>query len=150
MPLPAHVQICNLLYRYAELIDSGQLAACAELFRHARIHTGSGKSPLDADGLLQTWQSMLKLYPCGTPRTKHMITNPIVEVDELAGRARCRSYYTVFQATDDLPLQPIITGCYHDEFEYVEGEWRFSFRDYTLVDHIGDLSHHLKAFNYLG
>ncbi|GAA0795858.1 nuclear transport factor 2 family protein [Marinobacterium sediminicola] len=145
MAQPAHVQICNLLYRYAELIDSGQLAAAAELYRHARIHTGSEQSPLNADGLLQTWQSMLKLYPCGTPRTRHMITNPLVEVDEVAGRASCRSYYTVFQATDDLPLQPIITGRYHDEFECVEGEWRFSFRDYTLVDHIGNLRHHLTT-----
>ncbi len=144
MPLPSHVQICNLLYRYAELIDSGQLAAAAELFRHARVHTGSGQSPLDAEGLLQTWQSMLKLYPCGTPRTKHMITNPIVEVDEAAGRASCRSYYTVFQATDDFLLQPIISGRYQDEFECVDGEWRFSFRDYTLVDLIGNLAYHLN------
>lgn len=145
MLLPAHVQICNLLYRYAELIDSGQLAAAAELFRHARIHTGSEQYPLDAEGLLQTWRSMLKLYPCGTPRTKHMITNPIVQVDEAAGRASCRSYYTVFQATDDFALQPIITGRYQDEFEWVGGEWRFSFRDYTLVDQMGDLSRHLKS-----
>ncbi len=145
MPLPAHVQICNLLYRYTELIDSGQLAAAAELFRYARIHTGSKQSPLDADGMLQTWRSMLRLYPCGTPRTKHMITNPIVEVDEAAGRASCRSYYTVFQATDDFALQPIITGRYQDEFECADGEWRFSFRDYTLVDQMGDLSRHLKS-----
>lgn len=74
-----------------------------------------------------------------------MITNPIVEVDEAAGRASCRSYYTVFQATDDFPLQPIITGRYQDEFECVDGEWRFSFRDYTLVDQMGDLSRHLKS-----
>ncbi len=127
------------------MIDSGQLAAAAELFRYARIHTGSEQLPLDAEGLLQTWQSMLRLYPCGTPRTKHMITNPIVEVDEAAGRASCCSYYTVFQATDDFPLQPIITERYQDEFECVDGEWRFSFRDYTLVDQMGDLSRHLKS-----
>ena len=78
----------------------------------------------------------------GTPLTKHVITNPIVEVDEAAGTASCRSYYTVFQQTDDFPLQPVIEGRYHDEFERVDGVWRWSYRDYSLVDLVGDMSHH--------
>ena len=83
------------------------------------------------------------LHPDGTPRTKHVTTNPIIEVDEDAGTASCRSYYTVLQQTDEFPLQTIVTGRYHDRFECVEGRWRFSYRDLTLIDMVGDVSHHL-------
>jgi 3-phenylpropionate/cinnamic acid dioxygenase small subunit len=87
----------------------------------------------------------MKIYACGTPRTKHVITNPIIEIDEDAGTATCRSYYTVLQATDDLPLQVIAAGRYHDTFERVNGAWRFKYRDYSLLDLKGNLSGHLQA-----
>jgi 3-phenylpropionate/cinnamic acid dioxygenase small subunit len=93
--------ITNLLYRYAELIDAGDLPGAAALFRHAKVKSGGGE--LDEAGLLDQWRRFVKIYPCGTPRTKHVITNPIVEVDEAAGTATCRSYYTVLQATESEP-----------------------------------------------
>jgi len=93
--------------------------------------------------MLALWRAHVRLYPCGTPRTKHVVTNPIVEVDEEAGTATCRSYYTVFQATPDLPLQAICAGRYHDAFVRIEGTWHFSQRDYSLLDLIGDVSQHL-------
>jgi SnoaL-like domain len=55
-----------------------------------------------------------------------VITNPIIEVDETAGTASCRSYYTVIQQTDDLPLQVIVAGRYHDQFLLVDGRWRYA------------------------
>lgn len=134
--------ITNLLFTYAELMDSGDFAGAAELFRHARIELGGGEVT-DADGVLRVWEENVKRYDDGTPRTKHVTTNPIVEVDEAAGTATCRSYYTVFQQLEGFPLQPIIAGRYHDRFERVDGRWRWSFRNYSLVDLVGDLSHHL-------
>ena len=144
--LPAAIAVTNLLARYGECIDTGDFAAAAELFRHARIKVGvgpAGASIVDSVAILQVWEDNVIRYPDGTPRTKHVITNAIVDADEAAGRATCRSYYTVFQQLDDFALRPIIAGRYHDEFERVDGAWRWSFRDYSLVDLIGDLSHHL-------
>ncbi|MNJ59612.1 hypothetical protein D3C77_553080 [compost metagenome] len=138
------VQICNLLYRYAEYLDSGQLVEAAELFRHARIKVQS-PGLLDHTALLGIWQQRLKVYPCGTPRTKHVITNPIIDIDEASGTATVRSCYTVLQATDTLPLQPIAAGRYVDQFERVAGVWRFSFRDYSQLEMMGDLSGHLMV-----
>ena len=137
------VQISNLLYRYAEYLDSGQLVEAAELFRHARIKVQSQADLLDHTALLGIWQQRIKLYPCGTPRTRHVISNPIIDIDEAAGTATVRSCYTVLQATDTLPLQPIAAGRYFDEFERVDGIWRFSFRDYSHLEMIGDLTGHL-------
>ncbi|MFV3307493.1 nuclear transport factor 2 family protein [Pseudomonas sp. NY15181] len=137
-------QIANLLYRYAELLDGGNLDGVAELFRHAQIKLQSGDEQVGADELLRIFRQQVTLYPCGTPRTKHLVTNPIIEVDEGSGRATARSYYTVLQGTDSLPLQPIATGRYHDAFERIDGVWRFSFRDYSLLDRVGNVSGHLR------
>jgi 3-phenylpropionate/cinnamic acid dioxygenase small subunit len=142
----AETQITNLLYRYAECIDAGDLVGAAALFEHARIRIGgpeTGQDTIDAAGLLGIWKSLIVLYPDGTPRTKHVVSNPIIQVDGDAGTAHCRSYYTVLQQTDEFPLQTIVTGRYHDRFECVEGKWRFSYRNLTLIDMVGDVSHHL-------
>ena len=140
--MPAETQIANLLYRYAECIDTGDLDGAAELFRHARIRVGA-EDTIEAAQLLKIWKSLIVLHSDGTPRTKHVTTNPIIEVDEAAGTATCRSYYTVLQQTDDLGLQTIVAGRYHDRFERVDGRWRYSYRDLTLMDMVGDVSHHL-------
>ena len=97
---------------------------------------------VDAGGMLALWRALIIRYPDGTPRTKHVVTNPIIDVD--ADRATCRSYYMVLQQTDELPLQLVVSGRYHDRFERVEGVWRFSYRDFTLIDSVGDTSHHLS------
>ena len=136
------VAITNLLYLYAELMDAGELEKVAALFDHARIRTG-GEGGEGSAPMLALWRAHVRIYPCGTPRTRHLITNPIVEVDEAAGTATCRSYYTVIQATPDLPLQPICAGRYHDAFVRIDGQWHFSERDYSLLDFIGDVSQHL-------
>ena len=144
--MSAETQIANLLYRYAECMDSGDFTGAAALFEHARLRVGgSGDGTVGAATMLAIWKSGVMLYPDGTPRTKHVVTNPIIEVDESAGTASCRSYYTVMQQTDDFPLQTIVTGRYHDRFQRVDGRWRYSFRDYTMMDMVGDVSHHLSG-----
>src|ERR1035441_5507537 len=40
-------------------------------------------------------------------RTRHIVTNVVIEVDEQAGTAVSRSYFTALQALPDLALQPI-------------------------------------------
>ncbi|MDR3411362.1 MAG: nuclear transport factor 2 family protein [Formivibrio sp.] len=140
------VEMTNLLYRYAERMDGGDLEGAAALLQHARIKVTNGDNFLDAAGILLIWKQYIKIYPCGTPRTKHVISNPIIEIDETAGKATIRSNYTVFQATHGLALQPIAVGRYHDEFERVGQAWRFCFRDYSLLELTGDLSFHLNDF----
>jgi hypothetical protein len=78
----------------------------------------------------------------GSPRTRHITANSVIEVDEAAGTATARSSYVVFQGTEALPLQPIITGRYRDRFVRDGGTWRFAERCF-YVDQVGDLSQHL-------
>lgn len=138
------VEITNLLYRYCELMDGGRLEDVAALFRHARVKVSGSEALAGEAEMLDLWRRHVVIYSDGTPRTKHLVSNPIVEIDEPGSRAKVRSYYSVYQATEGFPLQLIAAGRYHDEFERHEGRWRFAFRDYTLFDLKGDLSRHLK------
>lgn len=139
-------EIENLLYTYAERIDAGDLDGVAELFRHGRIRTapdGSGGASFEGrDAVLGMYRAATRLYEDGTPRTRHVTTNVIVEVDEDAGTGATRSSYTVLQRTERLALQPIIVGRYHDTFRRIDGCWWFDTR-VMLVDLVGDLSQHL-------
>lgn len=143
MTTSAETQIANLLYLYAERIDAGDLDGAADLFRHAGVRVTGRDDMVDHRELRRIWGAYVKIHSCGTPRTRHVVSNPIIEVDGAAATASCRSTYTVLQAAEGFALQPVAAGRYHDRFECVEGKWRFTFRDYRLLDLVGDVSAHL-------
>lgn len=136
-------EIANLIYTYAERMDAGDLDGVARLFDQATYRSQAGTEYSGSAVLLEVLHRMVILYD-GVPRTKHVTTNVIVEVDDRQGTATARSYYTVFQAADRLPLQAIIAGRYHDRFERDGGTWRFADR-FIFVDLVGDLSKHLRV-----
>lgn len=139
-----HFAISDLVYRYAERIDAGDFAGLADLLAHAEL-VGEGMAPVRGrDAVLAMYERTARRYPDdGTPKTKHVTTNLRVLVDPGGERAAARSYFTVFQAVPgELALQPVIAGRYEDEFERVDGEWRFARRHFT-ADLVGDLSKHM-------
>lgn len=137
-------QIENLIYCYAERIDAGDFRGVAELFRNAEIvSTAHNVKHTGMDEVLEMYTLSCRLYDkTGTPLTKHLTTNVIIELDQNGREANARSYYTVIQATDSLPLQPIISGRYQDRFRKVEKNWEFASRE-MIVDLVGDCSAHL-------
>ncbi len=137
----------NLLYAYAERIDAGDLGGVGDLFTHGRICTQQGGPPETVfegpERVRRLYVATVRIYDdTGTPQTRHLTTNARIEVDEDAGTATARSSYLVTQATDELPLQVIITGHYRDTFQRLDGVWWFETRT-MHVDQVGDLSHHL-------
>jgi hypothetical protein len=138
------VAVANLVFAYAERIDAGDFAGVAELFRHGGITAEGGGPPWEgADQVRRMYESWTRRYEDdGTPHTKHVTTNLILDIDEEEGTATARSYWTVLQAVPGLPLQPILAGRYHDRFERADRVWRFSERRY-LVDLVGDVSQHM-------
>jgi len=132
----------NLVYAYAERIDAGDLQGVGELFRHGVLHPAPGLELTGVDEVRGLYEGTTRLYEDGTPKSHHVTTNVAIEVDESAGTGTARSYYTVFQQTDELALQPIIAGRYRDTFHRVDGEWWFATRE-MFVTLKGDLSQHL-------
>ncbi len=143
MTSPARA-IENLILRYAELMDLGDFAAVGQLFTHAGITTDLSEEVRFGAALMQEqMETWTRRYPDnGTPHTKHVTTNLIIEVadDEQTATARC--YYTVFQQVGGIALQPIIAGRYHDEFAVIDGQWSFTKRHY-INELFGNLSEHL-------
>ena len=130
----------NLLYAYAEAIDAGDIAALRNLFEHAVITldgdaTWRGRHAGGDDSQPGPWRATAG---GGGPKgTKHLVTNVIVEFDPSGDAASTRSTFAVLQAMDGLPLQPIISGRYHDGFGRIDGAWRFTSRRY-IVDLVGN------------
>jgi len=138
----AAVQIQNLVHRYAELIDLGDFDSIGDLLNDAEVGSGEHPGSLTGhDAVVAMFASTTRRYPDGTPRTKHVTTNLIIEIDDDADTATCRSYFTVLQATDGLALQPIVAGRYHDRFVSEGMTWRFAERRFFL-DLVGDVSQH--------
>ena len=141
----SHEQIRNLLGRYCELIDSGDFEALAGLFAAGRLCDEHGTAfATGPDEIRAMWERQTIRYD-GSPRTRHITANPIIEVDDTDGTATARSSYVVFQGTETLALQPIASGRYVDTFARGDdGDWHWVERRYAL-DHAGDLSQHLRS-----
>ena len=132
----------NLIATYAELVDDGDFAGVGALLADATFTGGAG-SVCGRDAIEKMLRDGLIVYDDGTPRTKHVTTNVAIEVDEEAGTAVSRSYFTALQALPDLALQPIVSGRYHDRFERRDRQWRFAERR-VQTDLVGDVSRHLR------
>ncbi|MFE2724268.1 nuclear transport factor 2 family protein [Kitasatospora sp. NPDC059327] len=141
-PHASHRAIGNLIARYAELVDDGDLVGLGVLLADAGF-TGSGAAVRGREAIERMFRDTLILYADGTPRTQHLTTGITVEVDERAGLAVARSNVTVLQALPDFPLRTIAAGRYRDRFERRDGRWRFAERQ-VRITLLGDLSRHLR------
>ncbi|GAB3279877.1 nuclear transport factor 2 family protein [Parahaliea aestuarii] len=136
-----YIAIQNLVHLYPKRLDSGDLVGLGHLFANATVYFEGGMSPVISDPAEMTkrFGDFLRLYD-GIPRTRHAIVNLILE-EVTPAKVEASSTVIVFQQTDALPLQPIITGDYRDILEKVSGQWRFAERHITN-DLFGNLGAH--------
>jgi ketosteroid isomerase-like protein len=140
---PAGVEaVTALVLQYAERLDAGDLDGVARLFDRA-----VWRSPRHPEGLrgveaIRRVYDGMHLYD-GSPRTKHVISNLDVDVDENTGSASSRCSFTVLHGVGARSLRPILSGRYHDAFARDDTGWHFVQRD-TLVDLAGDLTGHFR------
>jgi 3-phenylpropionate/cinnamic acid dioxygenase small subunit len=136
--------ISNLIFRYAELVDAGQLDEVGSLFEHGDYRSGpTGVRGAKVGALMGRF---VKLYPDGTPRTQHVTSNVQIAFTSDT-TAIAHSLFTVFQATDGFALAALCAGFYDDTFERVDSGWRFTDRLITMRL-TGDLSNHLQTNVY--
>lgn len=130
-------QITELLYRYAELIDAGDFDGVGALLGRGNFMSVAGPA-----AIAELFAATTRRFPehGNRPRTRHLVLNPIVDID--ADSARARSTFVVVQQTDTVALQPIVVGRYADTFARDEHGWYFTERTVD-VEMIGDISDHL-------
>lgn len=135
------IEILELLHRYAELIDAGDFDGVGELLSRARF--GGPRTPTvsGAPNIAGLFAMTTKRFPdTGTPKTRHLVLNPIVEIR--GETATARSTFCVVQATEAVRFQPIVAGRYYDEFARDSDGWHFTER-IAAVEMTGDVSDHL-------
>jgi len=148
-------QIRNLIHRYSEAVDQGRFEVLGELFADATVRVAMGDGPpgpgIDGRSVGALFAAGIILYADGTPRTRHLVTNTIIDVDEPGGRATARSYNTTLQQVPGRDTEIIATARYEDTFLLAGGRWRFSERvirhsslDGVHRDFIGDMSRHMR------
>ena len=142
MAISSEQAIANLIGTYAFLVDDGDFAGLGALLANCTFSLGE-TTVIGSAAVEQLARDALQVYEDGTPRTRHVTTNTIIEIDEDAETAASRSYYTVLQSLPDFPLQPIATGRYNDRFDRHEGLWRFVER-HVSGSLYGDTSRHRR------
>ena len=133
-------QILDLIYRYAELIDAGDFAGVGELLGRAAFGGPRTPTVTGAGNIAKVFAMTTRRFGDGTPRTRHLVLNPIIEID--GNTATARSTFCVVQATDRVALQPVVVGRYRDGFARDLDGWHFT-RRIADVEMIGDISDHL-------
>lgn len=138
------IAIPNLLYTYAMRFDDGDFDGAAALFDQGSVLAG-GQRITGREGILAMWRNWVKLYG-GKPLTRHITTNPIIELGADGQTATCQSQWTVIQAAPGYPLQIVASGRYCDRLARNADGWHFIEREYVQTDLVGDSSAHTLQF----
>ena len=137
----ASAAVAGLVHAYAERLDGGDLDGVADLFARATWRSAGG-TRLEGSAQVRRAYDPVVLYD-GSPRTKHVITNLVIEVDDEGRSASSACVFTVLQAVSPGALRVILAGRYHDRFAVDEQGWYFTDR-LIHADLVGDLRRHMR------
>lgn len=141
--MDGRAEIVALVHDYAERLDGGDLDGVAALFEHATWRSDTTGQTLRGTDEVRRVYDRVVLYD-GSPRTKHLITNLVVDPAPDGGTAAARCCFTVLQGVvPGQPIRVILAGRYVDRFERAGGRWRFAGRLF-VTDLVGDLSRHFR------
>lgn len=138
--MSAYEEVRNLLGTYCEVMDSADWDGLGALFAHGRMTDGDGNEVARGAVAVAGLYARLVVLHDGSPRTRHLTTNPVITVD--GDTATCRSSFAVLQQVGPGPLVPVAAGRYRDRFVRADAAWRFAERAFHL-DQVGDTSQHL-------
>lgn len=145
-------QIRELCYRYTGALDRGDFAAVAELLAYADLRPSMpgvvGEPIRGAEAIERFYTDQVVTYRDGDPRTRHLITNQVIEFGSDGRTAESHCYVTVLQRAPGHDYQLVVGGRYHDRFERVGGQWRFVEKA-IQVDHLNQIELHFKIADAL-
>ena len=88
----SHHAITTLMFRYAECVDTADFDGIAALFADGRITNEGVAGAIEGpDAVRKLYQRTNRVHDDGTTRTRHINANPMVDIDDAAGRASARS-----------------------------------------------------------
>jgi 3-phenylpropionate/cinnamic acid dioxygenase small subunit len=133
--------ITALVHRYAELLDAGDLDGVVGLFSRATWRSAASGAVLRTPEEIRAVYESIVMYD-GAPRTRHLINNLVIEIDDGADEATGRCTYTVLQNVEPGdPIQIVLVGRYDDRYGRGPDGWHLTDRLFH-IDLTGDQSQH--------
>jgi ketosteroid isomerase-like protein len=134
-------EISNLIARYAELLNLGQIDEVGELFRYGKITSTTSATPREGSEAVAAMYRDTVHFPEKLPDTLLFTSNLQIHVD--GDQATGKAYFVAMHQTDR-GVAAVVAGRYHDEFRRIDGRWWFHHR-HMIPDLTGDLSSHLTV-----
>jgi 3-phenylpropionate/cinnamic acid dioxygenase small subunit len=121
--------ITALVYRYAELLDGGDIDGVVALFADATWRSAATGTVLRSPEEIRAVYE--RIMPSdGTPTTRHLMSNVTIDLVDGADEATGSSYYTVLQGRGaGEPIETIVAGRYVDRYRRGSDGW-------TLADRV--------------
>jgi hypothetical protein len=133
--------IKNLLFRYAELLNTGQFDAVGRLFEHGRVRVNGNPNVYEGAAQVAEMYRSSTNVPDDGPDSLLYTTNVQVAVD--GDTAEAKSYFIAFHARDG-HIAPVVGGRYRDLLERRDRDWTFKERTMN-IDLVGDLGAHIHG-----
>lgn len=138
-------EIRDLCYTYTFHLDDGDFAGVGALLEHGTLRPSMpgvvGDDITGREAVEAFYRKQVVVYKRGRPMTRHLITNQVIVIDESGLTAKSRCYFTVLQRPTGMDYHIVVGGQYRDEFEKIDGTWRFSLKN-IQVDHLNDIENH--------
>jgi len=121
-------EISALVHRYAELLDGGDVEGVVAMFSRATWRSAATGTVLRTPDELRAVYSSLVPADGSPPRTRHLMHNLVIDVDERADAraedATARCSYTVLEGGDPgTPVRILVVGRYEDRYHRDVDGW---------------------------
>jgi hypothetical protein len=144
--LASQREIEQLIYRMGYYLEAGDFDAVGELLAHATFGADRiGRRVFRGrDEVRDQYRRTNIVYPEGGRRTKEIYTNIVIDIDLDTGTARSTTSFTVAQQVPGERFELLVAGRYEDEWERVDGPWRWADR-YIVAQYHNDLGKHMRS-----
>src|SRR5579862_2469869 len=144
--LISHREIEQQIYRMGYALEAGDFDTVAAMLAHATFGADRiGRRVFRGrEEIRDQYRRTNIVYPEGGRRTKEIYTNVLVDIDLDAGTARSTTSFTVAQQVPGERFDLLVAGRYEDEWERVDGTWRWADR-YIVAQYHNDLGKHMHS-----
>jgi hypothetical protein len=124
----ARDDIAAIVHGYAELLDGGDVDGVVAMFSRATWRSAATGTVLRTPDELRAVYS--SLVPADGPiRTRHLMHNLVIDVDDGADDASARCSYTVLEGGDPgAPVRILLVGRYEDRYHHGDDGWHLTDR----------------------
>jgi hypothetical protein len=139
-------QIERMIFQVGYAIEAGDFQRVGEIMGDAtlgadligrRVYRG-------AEQIRDQYARTNIVYPDRGRASKEIYHNILVDIDLDHDRATSVTSYTVAHQPPDQPFEILVAGKYEDQWERVDGEWRWRDR-YVVVQFKNNLDRHMHS-----